>query len=267
MLGNRGKAEEAAPEAEPQPGEEEPAAESQPKPQEAAPAEQPQPGAKDATPASDDEGPKNWGEARKALKEATSRAKALERQVAELSQKVMAPDKTEQTRPEIPDPIVDPAGYARHMDDARFRERVELTRELLIDAVGQEKFEAAEAAFLEAAQADRDLQRQLRHAANPARFAYSHGAKLLETRKDPNEEMFAAFKARLEADFDLVPKAKPNGQAGAHATAQQPVQQRSAQPVTHPTSLADARSAGSNAAPQWAGPKPLSQLIGQRRKP
>lgn len=221
-----------------------------------------QPDGKTATPAVDE--PTNWAEARKVLKETSAKNKQLERQVEELTRKVMHRD---QDKPNVPDPIADPEGYDAHQKAVRFEERVDLTRELMIDAVGEEKFTAAEAAFLDACRADTSEGAQLRSqiwkAPNPARLAFIQGSKILEARQPPVDDrakLREELKAEILAELGHKPAAQPNGQAGAHKTATQ-------QPATRtPTSLADARSVGSNAAPTWAGPPPLSSLIGPKRK-
>ncbi len=216
--------------------------------------------AKDAPPASTDE-PTNWQAARQALKSVTDKNKALERQVEELTRKVTAPRPEPEKRPEVPDPIVDPTGFQQHLADERFRERTELTREIMIDSVGEEKFAAAEAAFIQAARADPELAAQLRQAPNPARFAYQQGTKLLESRADPvrdraklEEEITAKVMAKLGLSPDGTPLGPKPAAAGAAAK------------TVSPTSLADSRSvAGPAAGPAWDGPKPLSSLIGPRR--
>lgn len=219
---------------------------------------EPQPAAKGAPPAPDD-GPVNWREARTALKSVTEENKALKRQIEEITRRVMAPEQTPKV-PDVPDPLIDPEGFRQHMADERFRERVELTAEMMVDAVGEEKFEAAKAAFIEAAQHDPELRQQLRHAANPAKLAYQVGSKILESRGAPEKDRAALeeeITAKVMAKLGLKPDGTPlNGASRSPAR----------QSVT-PTSLADVRSvSGPSGAPAWEGPKPLSALIGPRRK-
>jgi len=228
-----------------------------PGPAEGSPADEPAAAdAKDAPPASDD-GPANWREARTALKSVTERNKELERQIADLTRKVMS---SEQPRAEqdIPDPLIDQKGFTEYLEAQRFTDRVELTRELMIDSVGEEKFAAAEAAFIQAAAADPKLGEQLRRSPNPAKFAYQAGSKMLESRADPVKDREA-----LEAEITAKVLAKLGIKDGA-AVAAAPT--KAAPRTVTPTSLADARSvAGPAAGPQWEGPRPLSSLIGRRR--
>jgi hypothetical protein len=180
----------------------------------------------------------------KALEDERRKRQALERKFQDLERRVPTP-----AREAFPDPIVDPDAYAdavaQRQSDERFVERVNQTREDMIDSVGEEKFLAAEAAFAEAAAADPQFGAKLRAVGNPARFAYREGTKLLEARDKPasdaSSDLYAKMKAQLEAEFDLVPKAKPNGQQPpAQATA--PPQQRAAPRL--PTSLADVPAGG-----------------------
>jgi hypothetical protein len=218
--------------------------------------------AKEATPASDDDGPSDWKSARQALKSVTERNKDLERQIRDLTSKVMTPAQAEKDKPQRPDPIVDPDGYEQHVRENLFREQVEDARADMIDEVGKDKFEAAEAAFKQAMLSDREFAERIRSerltATRLPKIAYREGTKLLESRPDPvrdRERLEAEITAKVMEKLGL----KPDGTTVEAKAPQQPKR------AVTPTSLADARSAGPSTGPAWDGPRPLSSLIGPRR--
>lgn len=213
--------------------------------------------AKDAPPASDDD-PKNWRDARQALKSVTDQNKELKRQIEDLTRKVMAPKAEPQKREDVPDPLVDPAGFKQHLRDEFRLEQIEASRADMIEEVGEAEFGAAEAAFIAAARTDPKLAEKLQRSRDPARVAWREGKKLLESKPDPNkdrEALEAEITAKVMAKLGLNPDGTPlDGKPAA------------AKPRTvAPTSLADARSATPPPAPAWEGPRPLSSLIGRRR--
>lgn len=245
---------------------------TEPTPEQGKPAAQSQPGKPDdgkgkdgAAPApSEDELPDDVKGLKATVKNERARRQKKDAEVDDLKKQVAALTAKINSKPAVededdePDPIIDPKGFRVHQDAKVVQRTVELTRELMIDQVGEEDFVQAERAFIAAAQRDEALAREMALSANPARFAYRHGKKLLEDQAaSPSSEdaMFAKFKSRLEQDYDLVPKQKPaaNGQTPP-AQQQQPAPAQRP-PVRLPTSLASVPSTG----PRNVGAKPIAR--------
>lgn len=152
---------------------------------------------------------------------------------------------------EMPDPIVDHKAFAEYIDKRNFVKLVDASRADMIDEVGEDQFLAAEAAFIDASKADPKLAERLLNSRDPGKYAYTQGKKILESREAPADADLALFekiKAKLEQDYDLVPKTK-----AAPAQGQQPAAHAPSRPAL-PTSLAGVQSAaprstGSKAAP------------------
>lgn len=181
----------------------------------------------------------------KALQDERRKREKVEKDLEELRRAV----KPEQTRgPDIPDPIVDPAGYANHIEERNFTRLVTASRADMIDEVGEEDFAAAEDAFKAAAAADPKLADRLWNSRDPARFAYNQGKKLIEQQEtaaqasDP-AAMRAQIKAELMAELGLAPAAAAQPGTGQPAAARSAPAAPAAQRPAVPRSLAGARSA------------------------
>lgn len=216
-----------------------------------------------AAPAPDDDLPKDGTVPVAAVKsERARRQKAeaqfadLQKQIKELTAKVNGPAAGESDE-DAPDPLVDPVGYARHIEAKIVSRDVARSESRMIKKVGAEDFAEKRSVFVAAVQQDPSLARQMIDADDPAEFAYEMAKKLIEQRNgssSPSEDdMFAKFKTRLEADYDLVPKQKPNGQTPPAQQQQSAAAQRPAPRL--PTSLADVPSTG----PRNAGAKPIGR--------
>lgn len=144
-----------------------------------------------------------------------------------------------------PDPLVDPDGYKKHLRDEMWTEAAEASREEMIEEVGADEFQAAEAAFIAAARADPDLAAKIRRSRDPGRLAYREGKKLIEAREkapaDAEAALLEKLRAKLEQDYDLVPRAK------AEAPPAKPAAPASSR-VSLPTSLAGMQSAATRSA-------------------
>lgn len=189
----------------------------------------------------------------KALQQEREKRQKLERDFADLQRKLMEPTAK---KAEAPDPLVDPAGYQKHILDTEWQERVDGSRLDLIDEVGEEDLSQKERAFIAAAEKDQALAIRLRKSRDPARFAYNQGKKLLEQQQQqlaqPSQDAAAAMraqiKAELMAELGLAPAAaaQPGNSAQsapAASAAQAPAAQARAPKPQLPVSLAGVQSA------------------------
>jgi hypothetical protein len=113
-----------------------------------------------------------------------------------------------------------------------------------------ERVSEAEQAFLTAVQGRQLDQRTYDAVVNsPNRF---HAA--VEWFDNRPENQRERLEAEILAKYGITPGQEP---PAAHSSSQP----STAQPSTMPTSFAAARSAGPRTAPQWSGPKPLSELM------
>ena len=94
----------------------------------------------------------------------------LERQLA---------DKEKPAEPELPDPMEDPKGYAKALEQqnaaTQFAMRVSVSQELMRDK--HEDYDEKEAAFIELTKGDPSLVSQMQRSSNPAKFAYDMAVK------------------------------------------------------------------------------------------
>ena len=155
-------------------------------------------------------------EAEKGLKAALT-AERQKRQAAEARLKEL------QEKKEAPDPLDDPEGFKQHLQDesnqARMKDRINLSRDMMIDSKGESEYLEMEKVFYSlvadvddegnvASIIDETLHRKFLAAPNPARFAYNTAVEHLETQrlKSPDyqkqlrEEIKAELKAEMEAE-------------------------------------------------------------------
>lgn len=158
-----------------------------------------------------------------------------------------------QTREPMPDPVLDPDGYTRAIEAQRFTDKAELSRDFMIEKVGEAEFVAAEKAFIQAAQHDKGLQLGLIRAANPARYAYDHGKSLIEAQQgtaNGGSSEIAALKAQIEELKGML--------TGLAQPAKAQPAPKSAPAV--PSSIADARNQ-QPAVNGWTGPASWDDLL------
>jgi len=183
---------------------------------------------------------------------------ALQRQVAELLQRVPLP---KQEQPQAPDQFEDFQGAARHAVSSDL-ERVNATlmaNAQLIAGVkyGDDKVAEAEQAFMEAARSNKLDPADYHKVANsPNRYAAAvqwHQRQLAQAEigDDP-----AAFRAKLETE--LREKITAELQQGE----QPQTQQRQA---VMPSNLAGARNVGARSGPAWSGPQTLQDIFNRQR--
>lgn len=193
---------------------------------------------------------------RKALEDERRKRQDYERRFAELERQIQAsrqPPKQETPRAVPIDPWVDPEGAFNQMRQeqhyAIFETRLSLGEEIMS---AKPDYEAAKAAFVEAATADPSLAQKMVTHANPAKFVYEQGRKISAMREIGDDP--ASYRARIEAEV----MEKFNGQQPA------PVQKPQAVPA--PKSLAGQPSTASRDsqgrfAPS-SGPASLEDILG-----
>lgn len=187
---------------------------------------------------------------------------ALQRQVAELMQRIPVPKQEEATPPDF---FENPqAATQHHVQQTVTPEFERINQSLLafakdnaITRFTEEKVNEAEQAFVTAVQNrtldPADYQRVVN---SPNRYAEAvkwHQRQLAQAEigEDP-----AAYKARVEAEIREKVLAELNGNG-------QQAQQRPA-PGPTPSNLAAARNVGSRSGPAWAGPKTLQDIFDLR---
>lgn len=183
---------------------------------------------------------------------------ALQRQVAELLQRVPLP-KQEQQQP--PDQFEDFPGATRHVVQPEFQ-RIEqqllaIAKDTAITRFTEDKVNEAEQAFISALQSQKldqaDYQKVVH---SPNRYAAAvqwHQRQLAQAEigDDP-----AAFRAKLETE--LREKITAELQQGE----QPQTQQRQA---VMPSNLAGARNVGARSGPAWSGPQTLQDIFNRQR--
>ena len=184
---------------------------------------------------------------------------ALQRQVAELLQRVPIP-KHEQ--PQAPDQFEDFQGAARHAvspDVERVNATLMANAQLIAGIkYGDDKVTEAEQAFLEAARGNKLDPADFHKVANsPNRYAaavqwHQRQQAQAEIGDDP-----AAYKAKLEAE--LREKLTAELQQGEGQQAQQ-------RQATMPSNFANARNVGNRGTgPVWSGPSTIDDIFNRQR--
>lgn len=132
-------------------------------------------------------------EERRKRQEAEARTKELE---AQLSKQSPEPEK-------VPDPIDDPQGYAKFMEDKAnqdaLRTKVSLSRDIMLDL--KEDYEEKEKVFMDLVKTNPYLVQQMNASSNPAKFAYNTAAEHLETQKVRDPKYLEEMKAKWKEEF------------------------------------------------------------------
>lgn len=185
---------------------------------------------------------------------------ALQRQVAELLQRVPIPKQEEAPKPDwFENPEV-AAQHTVHSTVAPQFDRINQTlmaiaKDTAIGRYTEEKVGEAEAAFNRAAQAgaiDPAVHAQINNSPNPWAAAvkwYNAQQAKAEIGDDP-----AAYRAKLEAEI----LAKHGLTAEGGAVERQPA-------TVMPSNLAGARNVGSRSGPAWSGPPSLNEIFDTSR--
>lgn len=184
---------------------------------------------------------------------------ALQRQVAELLQRVPVPQRQEQPKVDPVDRVLsDPQGLVRDEVTPHFDQ---ISKQLLANAqliagikYGDDKVTEAEQAFISAMQSGRlDQADYQKVVSSPNRYAAAvqwHQRQIAQAEigDDP-----AAFRTKLEAELREKITAELNGGNPQQA------QQRPT-PVM-PSNLAGARNVGARSGPVWSGPASLQDIF------
>lgn len=178
-----------------------------------------------------------------ALQEERSKRQRIEQ---ELERRIKEAEEARAKEPE-PDFFEDPTGalqrFEKKMEERSIQDRINISEEMVIGAVGKEKYDTALSAFAESVAENPALAAQMRSSPNPAKFAYDFGNKSLlmkEMGDDPQ-----AYRDKLKAEIMAELKAtEPTPQA-----------------LTSPPSLAGTKSESGLKTPTWSGPQPLEDLL------
>jgi hypothetical protein len=184
---------------------------------------------------------------------------ALQRQVAELLQRVPVPKQEEKQRPDF---FEDPAAATQHTVQPQFDH---ISQTLLANAqliagikYGDDKVAEAEQAFIQAMQSQKldpaDYQKVV---SSPNRYAaavqwHQRQQAQAEIGDDP-----AAFRAKVEAELrEKILAEMQGGQQGQQAQQAAPVM---------PSNLASVRNVGARSGPAWGGPSPIQDIFARKR--
>lgn len=177
--------------------------------------------------------------------------KELQRRLDEIEKRLAAPEDRRPT-----DPLVDPEGFMKEIEVARFEDRLELTSQFLKSQVGDEKYEAAEQAVLQVASSNpgfaQRFAEEVARNKNPGKYTYEVGTAIIQQMEanDPVKQratLREEIKAELMAEFGLTPsQASQVAAQGQQPTAVKP---------SIPTSLAGLQSAG----PRNPGVRPVKR--------
>ena len=163
----------------------------------------------------------------------------LEAQIAEL--------KASQAKPEKKiDIFEDPDGFLRHIDEQRFQDRVNLSREMMLSI--KDDYEKREAEFLELMKSDPSLSEKLKAASSPAKFAYEYAMKAEKSKllEDPDK-----YEAKIRADIEAKIRAEIEGELNAKLS----------KTANITPSLAKSKSLGGVTGSTWSGPTPLNKIL------
>ena len=209
------------------------------------------------------EKPKEEPWTKAAVLEERRKRQEMERQLADLQQKVNQP-KDEPA----PDPYEDPEAWAKYQDDrlkaveertsASVQEAVlRVSRSHVAKEVGEEVLEEAAAAFEMAAAKNPSLIQDALGSDSPYQFVFETGKAELERQAMGDPQAYAA---------KVAEEAMKKAQAEIDKRVEEGIKAELAKHL--PQSLAEEQSQGERATtqPQWDGPKPISQILEGRRK-
>jgi len=234
---------EPAPEPKPEKAQEpEPAQEAkgepEPKPE---PEKAPEP-VKESAPPADDDAPTV---PRKALEDERRKRQEYEAKLREIEQA--------QKRKPAPDPVVDPKGFASHVQrDTQMQllnERMNMSEQLVRSAHGNEAVDAATRAFIEEARKDTALHARMLRQQNPYQFVMDWH-KREQTLAEVGD--LDAYKKKLREEILAEAKGNPAILGDDFLASVQP------RPKA-PTSLSQHPSAGGLAG--WSGPPPIEDIF------
>lgn len=172
-----------------------------------------------------------------ALKDERAKRQAAEAELAKLREAQTKP-------PPMPSPVDDPEGYARHMAEVAFNERLNVSEMLIRQAHDAAAVDEAVALFGQEVEANPELGRQLRQQLHPWDWVMKRAAQT-KARQEIGDDP-AAYRERVRKELLAEMQAK----------APEPT----AQP-TLPKSLATERNVGARTPDAYAGPPPLEQIV------
>lgn len=198
--------------------------------------------------------------ARKAWQEAERKLAHLEGQITALQQQRQQVKPVEEAKPDDPDTdfFGNPVGFVtkqvgsvqQQIEQAMFQQRLAISIRTMREK--HQDFGQAESAFMQAAQKDPRLVEQLRAHEFPAEFAYQIGKLHLEAAEIGGD--IGAWKERERQRIRDELQAEMGGAQPQHKPAAKPIP---------PKSIASARGTGAGVTQQWAGPRPLSEILGR----
>ncbi len=135
----------------------------------------------------------------KALTEERRKRQEAEKKAQELEAKLKEPEATK-----VPDPVEDPEGYARFMEDKTnldaLRIKVNLSRDMMLDV--KQDYAEKEQVFVELAKKNPYLVQQMNASPNPAKYAYQTAEEHLAAKQAPIDLENSKKKiAELEAEI------------------------------------------------------------------
>lgn len=205
--------------------------------------------ADDVTPASDEDG---GMVPRSALLDERRKRQEYERLLDDLRQQRTAPQPQQAEEPQGPDWWGDPEGASAQLrselSGELYQTKILMSQEMMRSV--HEDYDAAEAAFIEAAQAQPFLLHEMNRHPMPARYAYEVGKRALALREIGDPTNLDGLKAKMREEIKAELMAEMGGQ---------PDRSRSAEV---PQSLAGMPGTGNRAERErWDGVPSLSELL------
>lgn len=226
----------------------------------AEPAKEPDKGAEGATPALDKDGKPVVAETVKPevktddpIKAMRKALNATQRELAELRKAAVKPEPTI-------DPLLEPEKFAEQVastvDQRILRERFDDAMDRGREDFGEEAFDEAVEFFAQAAADNPTLAEELKKQRKPDKFVWNY-VKEAKARQELGDPVAYREKIRAETTAELMTK--------VDALVAEKVKTILAGKL--PSSLADEQTQGgraASAASEWAGPKPLAQIIARK---
>lgn len=230
-------------------------------PAKAEPAKEPDKGAEGATPALDKDGKPVVAETVKPEVKTDDPIKAM-RKALNATQRELAQLRQERDAKPAPpiDPLLEPEGFAEHIktsvDQRILRERFDDAMDRGREDFGEEAFDEAVEFFAQAAADNPTLAEELKKQRKPDKFVWNY-VKEAKARQELGDPVAYREKIRAETTAELMTK--------VDALVAEKVKTILAGKL--PSSLADEQTQGgraASAASEWAGPKPLAQIIARK---
>lgn len=175
-----------------------------------------------------------------ALKDERAKRQQLEAELARLREQ-------QAKQPPMPSPTEDPEGYARHVAEAAFNEKLNVSEMLVRKDHAPEAVDEAIALFRAEAEANPALGMKLRTELHPWDWMMKEAAKI-KARKEIGDDP-AAYRERVRQE--LMAEMQATKPAAPAETAQ----------PTLPKSLATERSVGARTPDNYAGPPPMDSIV------